>query len=205
MPPPRSVSNTGSASFFNKKATPFKPPGPAKSASSSNEPGSASGSNAVPSRAVAMTISDDEEEFGTAFDIDDVDMEDLVESPPAQVAKTPATAAATPAKDQPRFPPPETTDEDPIPGVPPALLTRIMHEFYADKDTKISRDANAMMRRYVDVFIREAVARAAESQKEKRREEADTSKTGNTRGLEDDVWLDVEDLERITPSMLLDF
>ncbi|KAF2221635.1 CENP-S associating centromere protein X-domain-containing protein [Elsinoe ampelina] len=208
MPPSRAISNTSSTGFFNKKPTPFKPPGPAKSSSNSNDRTSSGGSNAAAAtvKPATMTISDDEEDFGTAFDIDDVDMEDLVDSPPIQTPAKPNTAP--PAKDRPRFPQPQTTEDEAIPGIPPTLLTRIMHEFYADKDTKISRNANAMMRRYVDIFVREAVARAAEGQKEAKKQEEEASggnKTGKSRALPDDIYLDVEDLERITPSMLLDF
>ncbi|KAG8623008.1 hypothetical protein KVT40_007984 [Elsinoe batatas] len=207
MPPPRAISNTSSTGLFNKKPTPFKPPGPAKSSSNSNDGTSSAGSNAAATvKPATMTISDDEEDFGTAFDIDDVDMEDLVDSPPNQTPAKPNTAP--PAKDRPRFPQPETTEDEAIPGIPPALLTRIMHEFYLDKDTKISRDADAMVRRYVDLFVREAIARAAEGQKEAKKQEevaAGGNKTGKSRALQDDIYLDVEDLERITPSMLLDF
>ncbi|KAK5997227.1 hypothetical protein PT974_02581 [Cladobotryum mycophilum] len=60
-------------------------------------------------------------------------------------------------------------------SIPRDLLTRVLHEFFAKDSTRISRDANAAVGKYVDIFVREAIARAA-----------------------------VEDLEKIAPQLLLD-
>lgn len=45
--------------------------------------------------------------------------------------------------------------------IPKDLLTRVLHEFFAKDATRISRDANAAVGKYFDVFVREAIARAA--------------------------------------------
>lgn len=45
--------------------------------------------------------------------------------------------------------------------IPPELLTRILHEFFGKEDTRITKDANAAVAKYVDIFVREAIARAA--------------------------------------------
>lgn len=45
--------------------------------------------------------------------------------------------------------------------IPPELLTRIVHQFFEQEGTRVTRDANAAVARYVDVFVREAIARAA--------------------------------------------
>ena len=45
--------------------------------------------------------------------------------------------------------------------IPLDLLTRVLHEFFTKDATRISRDANAAVGKYVDVFVREAIARAA--------------------------------------------
>lgn len=54
-------------------------------------------------------------------------------------------------------------EEEPEPekSIPKALLTRILHEFFAKEATRMSRDANAAVGKYVDVFVREAIARTA--------------------------------------------
>ncbi|KAI9903172.1 hypothetical protein N3K66_002524 [Trichothecium roseum] len=69
-------------------------------------------------------------------------------------------------------------------AVPRELLTRILHEFFAKDATRMSRDANAAVGKYVDVFVREAIARTA------------VEKKGG--------FLEVEDLEKISPQLLLD-
>ncbi|KAM5351859.1 hypothetical protein ACJ41O_004582 [Fusarium nematophilum] len=77
-------------------------------------------------------------------------------------------------------------DEEPEPEktIPRDLLTRLLHEFFAKDATRISRDANAAAGKYFDVFVREAIARAA------------VEKDGG--------FLEVEDLEKVSPQLLLD-
>ncbi|KAK3683345.1 CENP-S associating centromere protein X-domain-containing protein, partial [Podospora appendiculata] len=70
--------------------------------------------------------------------------------------------------------------------IPPELLTRLLHEFFErEGTTRITRDANDAVARYMDVFVREAIARAAAERPEGR-------------------FLEVEDLEKIAPQLLLD-
>lgn len=45
--------------------------------------------------------------------------------------------------------------------IPKDLLTRVLHDFFTKDSTRISRDANAAVGKYFDVFVREAIARAA--------------------------------------------
>lgn len=75
-------------------------------------------------------------------------------------------------------------EEEPDKSIPPELLTRLLHEFFAKDATRISRDANAAASKYFDVFVREAIARAA------------VEKDGG--------FLEVEDLEKVSPQLLLD-
>lgn len=75
-------------------------------------------------------------------------------------------------------------EEEPDKSIPPELLTRLLHEFFAKDATRISRDANAAAGKYFDVFVREAIARAA------------VEKDGG--------FLEVEDLEKVSPQLLLD-
>lgn len=44
--------------------------------------------------------------------------------------------------------------------IPPALLTRLLHEFFAKEGTRITKDANEAVAKYMDVFVREAIARS---------------------------------------------
>ncbi|KAK5631238.1 hypothetical protein RRF57_006952 [Xylaria bambusicola] len=45
--------------------------------------------------------------------------------------------------------------------IPPELLTRILHEFFEKDGTRILRDANKAAAKYMDIFVREAIARTA--------------------------------------------
>lgn len=93
------------------------------------------------------------------------------------------------------------TESDEVPLLPAPLLTRLLHESFDDKQMKISKDANALMGRYLDVFVREAVARAALAQKE--RKGNDESVTHDD--MDADIWLDTRDLEEVAPGLVLDF
>lgn len=52
-------------------------------------------------------------------------------------------------------------EEEPEKSIPPDLLTRILHEFFEKDGTRITKDANNAMTKYMDVFVKEAIARAA--------------------------------------------
>ncbi|KAI9862651.1 MAG: hypothetical protein M1824_001201 [Vezdaea acicularis] len=77
---------------------------------------------------------------------------------------------------------------DPGPQIPQKLLTRLLHESFLDANTRVSKDASAAVGKYMETFVREAIARAVIEKKE-----------GG------DGFLEVEDLEKIAPQLLLDF
>lgn len=52
-------------------------------------------------------------------------------------------------------------DEEPEKKIPPDLLTRILHEFFEKDGTRITKDANNTVAKYMDVFVKEAIARSA--------------------------------------------
>ncbi|KAH8195960.1 hypothetical protein TruAng_009880 [Truncatella angustata] len=75
-------------------------------------------------------------------------------------------------------------DDEPQASIPPELLTRLLHEFFEKDGTRISKGANEAVAKYMDIFVREAIARAA------------VEKEGG--------FLEVDDLEKIAPQLLLD-
>ncbi|KAK6225754.1 hypothetical protein QIS74_01801 [Colletotrichum tabaci] len=75
--------------------------------------------------------------------------------------------------------------EAPDNTIPPELLTRLLHLFFEKDDTRLSKDANAAAGRYMDIFVREAIARCIHE------------RPGG--------FLEVEDLEKIAPQLLMDF
>ena len=60
---------------------------------------------------------------------------------------------------------------------------------------RIGKEAMGVFEMYIKVFVKEAVARSRQEGQEK---------AANTGGA-DDSWLQVEDLEKISPQLMLDF
>lgn len=53
----------------------------------------------------------------------------------------------------------DVTSSDP--KIPSKLLTRLLHQHFQNEKTKVAKDANNVVAKYIDVFVREAIARAA--------------------------------------------
>lgn len=90
-------------------------------------------------------------------------------------------------------------DADEVQELPRALLARLVHENFDDKTVRMSRPANEVLGRYMNIFMREAVARAAVGKKER------LGIGSGDMPADEEIWLDVEDLERVTGGLLLDF
>ena len=86
-------------------------------------------------------------------DEDDDDDDELVSS----------SSAEAPASEDPN--PLAVTEpigtQDPPPTIPPALLTRLLHHHLQDDGCRIGKDANGVIGKYMETFVREAIARAA--------------------------------------------
>ncbi|KAL8665379.1 MAG: hypothetical protein Q9202_002272 [Teloschistes flavicans] len=89
--------------------------------------------------------------------------------------------------------------QDALPLIPPALITRLLQhhlEKTADGEPmRIGKDANKVVGKYLETFVREAIARA-NSERTQAEDEA---------GVKGDGFLEVENLERLAPQLLLDF
>ncbi|KAF2085561.1 hypothetical protein K490DRAFT_46367 [Saccharata proteae CBS 121410] len=81
------------------------------------------------------------------------------------------------------------------PPIPTKLLNKLLHEGFEDEEMRIGKEAMAVAGKYVDIFVREAMARAVSQRKE------DDKKIGGV----GDGFLQVEDLEKQAPQLLLDF
>ncbi|KAL4944422.1 CENP-S associating centromere protein X-domain-containing protein [Aspergillus oleicola] len=95
-------------------------------------------------------------------------------------------------------PDPDGETEDVLssdPLIPPKLLTKLVHHHFKNEKTKIAKDANGVVAKYIDVFVREAVARAAF---ERGGADGEGGRTG-------DGFLEVEDLEKMGPQLAMDF
>lgn len=100
-----------------------------------------------------------------------------------------------------------------IPSIPQPLLLRLLHEGFHHKDTKIDTRALGMVQQYVEIFVREMIARCVAEKKERmERKEKQKEKGEGDEEMrmddddDDDVgWLDLEDLEKVGVGMMLDF
>lgn len=52
-------------------------------------------------------------------------------------------------------------EEERTEHIPADLLTRLLHDSFKEEGTRISKDANRAVGRYMETFVREALARAA--------------------------------------------
>jgi centromere protein X len=99
---------------------------------------------------------------------EDVQLDDPFESPDEEATKRRVAAAQRqkkPAEDDEEdaqlVKDGRGGEEDEEKTIPKELLTRLLHEFFTKGATRISRDANATVGKYFDVFVREAIARTA--------------------------------------------
>ncbi|KAF2216529.1 hypothetical protein CERZMDRAFT_93818 [Cercospora zeae-maydis SCOH1-5] len=93
--------------------------------------------------------------------------------------------------------PPAPAPSDGIPSIPQPLLLRLLHSGFAHQDTKIDTHALQIVQTYLDVFVRETIARCAAEKKEAaERGEVEEGDVG---------WLELEDLEKVGVGMMLDF
>ena len=80
--------------------------------------------------------------------------------------------------------------------IPQDLIHRLLHHNFEDKDKmNINASAKELVCKYVEIFTREALARSAYM-----KQEAEGAKDGG-----DDGFLEVEDLEKCAPLLVLDF
>lgn len=163
--PPRPVK----ASAQNAAATKRAPAGAAKQAASAARP---SFQNAT------TIISSDEEGDGQDDEQnEDEDDDDLMEDAPAPTRNARPTAAASMST-----------------PIPAPLLARLLYENFEDQNTQIQKGAMNLTGKYMEIFVREALARA-------KNERELSVKAGGI----SDGFLQVEDLEKLAPQLILDF
>lgn len=110
--------------------------------------------------------------------------------PPKAKAPAPRTSrAAIQEDDLPDGPPP----------IPQKLLVRLLHDGFEDPNTKIGKEAMAVVTKYIETFVRESIARAVLE-----RQEAGDQSQSRSGGLASG-FLQVEDLEKLGPQLILDF
>lgn len=175
MPPKNAAS---------KKGPQFKPPRPVKApaqTSTAAKRGPTAGATKKPNTSTARAgfqpaatiISSEDEQEDDIENEQDADSDDLMEDAPA-----PRPVASAP------IPPP----------IPAPLLARLLYENFEDPNTQIQKGAMNLVGKYMEIFVREAFARAK-----------DERESNVRRGGISDAFLQVEDLERLAPQLVLDF
>ncbi|KAF1364585.1 hypothetical protein EJ07DRAFT_172613 [Lizonia empirigonia] len=178
--PPKNASANGTT----RKGPQFKPPRPVKApakastAAASHAAGASKKTNGPAAksgfRTAATVISSDEEDAqDDEFDaLSDDLMEDLPAPKPTRAIEPLTTAHPIPAP----------------------LLARLLHENFENPDTQIQKGAMTLTGRYMEIFVREALARAKHERVRSVRNDGIT-----------DGFLQVEDLEKLAPQLVLDF
>ncbi|KAF2673390.1 hypothetical protein BT63DRAFT_154827 [Microthyrium microscopicum] len=80
-------------------------------------------------------------------------------------------------------------------SIPRPLLAKILHQSLDDKSMRVGKEAMGVLEMYMKVFVQEALARS--------RHESSSKAEG--RGDATGTWLQVEDLEKAAPQLILDF
>ncbi|KAK8245027.1 CENP-S associating centromere protein X-domain-containing protein [Phyllosticta capitalensis] len=132
---------------------------------------------------------------------DDFDTDDLIDKSRATNLPTRRRSSSahdvSPARNhEPALPPSQdafgAVAKNPIPA---KLLNALLHEGFEDKEMRIGKEAMAVTGKYIETFVREALARAMIGR------QTEEERMGGA----DDGFLQVEDLEKLAPQLLLDF
>jgi len=135
-----------------RRAPAFKPPRPANSKSS--KPTAAPRRKSAPAKGTSYIDTQ-----ASASDDDEDDEDDDI---PSDTQLTYASGES----DNPQ----PTNTQDPPPTIPPALLTKLLHHHFKDDKMRIGKEANAVVGKYMETFVREAIARAAFERSEAQKE-----------------------------------
>jgi hypothetical protein len=182
MPPKTTGPNAA-----RRKGPAFNPPRPVKAAPQPSTTKRAPKNSATASKNAfqpptdVIDLSDDEPPQQLADDLDSDDFDSIMED----VGPTTAPARSKP-------PPAKPALSDPV--IPRPLLARLLLENFDDPDVQIQTGAMKLVGKYIDIFVTEAFLRSKDERKS-------AAKNG---GIVDG-FLQVEDLERLAPQLVLDF
>ncbi|KAF2726364.1 hypothetical protein K431DRAFT_213928 [Polychaeton citri CBS 116435] len=225
MPPRKEPKETVTYPASKRKAPPFKPQRPSQTPRTSSgeiNDGRAKPTQAAPTarRAIEMFIDnneavDDDSPLERASSEEEViapssksESEDemLEDDPLAAVAASKQSKSKTKQalQSEPSDSPRTEQEMSSLPSqveandsIPRPLLARILHEHFDDPQTKIDKQAIQVLDQYLEIFMRETIARSSLQKKE------DVAQ--GTASQSDAGWLELKDLEKVAPGMLLDF
>ncbi|KAF2995200.1 hypothetical protein E8E13_000872 [Curvularia kusanoi] len=175
MPPTKA-----SGDATTRRGPQFKPPRPVTAPTKAATASRATGASKKPAATKAgfqpatTIISSDEDEF------QDDELDAMSDDPMDDAPLPKPTRTVEPL-----------TTAHPIPA---PLLARLLHENFEDPNTQIQKGAMTLTGRYMEIFVREALARAKHER----------ARSARNDGISDG-FLQVEDLERLAPQLVLDF
>lgn len=182
------------AAPVRRKGPSFNPPRPVQPSASTAAPKPAAkrASNATASRPVPTKSPGARSGFQPAATIisSDDEPEDEFDDLPSDIDALMEDAL----DDEPRPQRPAVLDTA-TPPIPTALLVRLLHHNLENENTQIQKGAMKLFESYMALFVREAIARAKDERE----------KSGRDIGGAASRFLQVEDLEKVAPELLLDF
>jgi hypothetical protein len=173
-----------------RKGPAFNPPRPVKSAASTTTAQRAPKAAATRSAPAKPSASRSGFQPATTIISSDEEQEDQFDDLPSDIDALMEDAL----DDEPR-PQPSTALDLSTPPIPAPLLVRLLHHNFQDEGTQIQKGAMNLFGSYMSIFVREAIARAKDERE----------RAGRTGGGAGGRFLQVEDLEKLAPELLLDF
>ncbi|KAH7419369.1 CENP-S associating centromere protein X-domain-containing protein [Cadophora sp. MPI-SDFR-AT-0126] len=155
--------------------------------------------------------SDDEDEVESDDEEEDVEMgeaegsaaEDDDDDPFSSQPLPSARKTKTKTSNNPQQEPNTSLISNRQTSIPPDLINVLLHGFFQHENTRMSKDANAAVGRYIETFVREGLTRA-DYEKKHGWEDGGVGGGDVVEGG-DGAYLEVEDLERLAPQLILDF
>ncbi len=134
-------------------------------------------------------------------DISDSDESSTAKSPDPPTSRRASTTTANRA---------DAAEEAPTAGIPRKLLARLLQDGFEDAGTKVGKEAMTVVSKYMETFVREALARAAFEREGGDGEGLWVGVLGGygrlrERFADSRALGQVEDLEKLAPQLLLDF
>lgn len=158
-PIPTEPQETTSSSRRISGAVPAKRKASSKPASGRSRTSSTGKGKAVARAKKSAAVSDEDDEEGTENGSEEDVASDTSTRERSTLPSSRTAASQSAAHPRPRAAVEEEDDEDTREKIPPPLLTRLLHEFMGD-GMRISKDGDKAVGVYVDIFVREAIARA---------------------------------------------
>lgn len=188
-----------------------KPANSTKAASAATAPKRPAAATSKKRPATIAADSDDESNDNLSGDDEDAVEEDVPSKRPATkkaaiTSRTASVREVSPmsisssnddAPDDKDNDAPMPSQSDDIPSIPQALLVRLLHEGFTHPKTKMDKHAVGVLQKYIEVFVRETIARC-KLDKQHAAEKGDIS-------AQEAEWLELEDLDKAAPALMLDF